>query len=109
LVQQADSLLLTAPQVAALQATDTVYRAHVDSIWTNLSSYLVSLPDANAAVGAFRTTDQATDDAWEFTRVQLQRDFQRILTADQLTQLGGFARFLFNAQNRVHIRIYPCG
>lgn len=109
LIQQADSLLLTEPQVEALHVADSAYRVRVDSIWNGLSSYLVSLPDANAAVGAFRTTDQSTDDAWEITRVAVQRDFPKILTADQLTQLSGFGRYLFNAPTRVHIRIYPRG
>jgi hypothetical protein len=77
LIQQTDSLLITEPQMNALQVADSAYRVRIDSIWSGLSNYLVSLPDANSAVGAFRTTDQGTDDAWEITRVAVQRDLPR--------------------------------
>jgi hypothetical protein len=109
LMQQADSLLLTRQQIAGLQQADNRYRTHVDSIWTAISGYLASLPNAKAVADAFRKTDQATDDAWEITRVTVQRDFREILTPDQLTMLPGISRFLFNAQARVHIRMYPRG
>jgi hypothetical protein len=108
-MQQADSLLLTRQQIAGLQQADNRYRTHVDSIWTSISGYLASLPNAKAVADAFRKTDQATDDAWELTRVTIQRDFREILTPDQLTMLPGISRFLFNAQARVHIRMYPRG
>ena len=109
LLQQADSLLLTRQQIANLQQADDRYRAHIDSIWTSLSGYLASLPDAKSVAAAYKKTDQSTDDAWEITRTTIQRDFREILTPDQLTMLPGTPRFLFNAQARVHIRMYPRG
>src|SRR5439155_26104017 len=97
----------TPPQVSALRNAESRYRARIDSIWNSLSRYLVSLPDANAAVAAYRITDESTDDAWEITRQTIQHDFREILTPDQLTLLPGTSRYLFNASSRVHIRIYP--
>jgi hypothetical protein len=109
LIDQADSLLLTPPQVAALRTAQSQYRAGIDSIWNSLSRYLVSLADAKAAVSAYRVTDESTDDAWEITRLAVQHDFREILTPDQLTLLPGIARYLFSASSRVHLRMYPRG
>ena len=39
----------------------------------------------------------------------LQRDLGAILTPTQQTMLPGLARTLFNARDRVHIRIFPRG
>ncbi|HVT40822.1 MAG TPA: hypothetical protein VHE78_17415, partial [Gemmatimonadaceae bacterium] len=108
-MQEADSLLLSPRQVAALQAADTRYRARLDSIWVSVSQYLVSLPDDYKGAAAFRRTDSSTDDAWEITRLAVQRDFREILTPDQQIILPGLARQLFNARDKVHIRIFPRG
>ncbi|HEV8410116.1 MAG TPA: hypothetical protein VGQ30_06385, partial [Gemmatimonadaceae bacterium] len=109
IIQQSDSLLLTQGQLLALQNADHRYRTHVDSIWTTLAEFLAPLTDPKAKAAAFRPTDLATDDAWEFTRTSIRHDLGDILTPDQLALLSGIARYLFNAQNPVHIRMYPGG
>jgi hypothetical protein len=108
-LQETDSLLLTPRQITALQAADTRYRGRIDSIWVSVSQYLASLPEAYSSSAAFRRTDSSTDDAWEITRLAVQRDFREILTPDQQIMLPGLARQLFNARDRVHIRIFPRG
>lgn len=108
-LQEVDSLLLTPKQVAALQDADMRYRTQVDSIWVQVSQYLASLPDSYGASEAFHQADDATDDAWELTRLNVRHDFQEILTPSQLTTLSSLSRQLFNATGRVHIRVFPRG
>jgi hypothetical protein len=106
-LQESDSLLITPTQVAALQTADARYRVRIDSLWHRLADYLASLPDVYDVSGAFRRADGAQDEAWEMTRLSVQRDFREILTRDQQTILPGTPRFLFNARDKAHIRIFP--
>jgi hypothetical protein len=108
-LQQSDSLLLTAPQAAQVQAADQRYRMRIDSIWTSVAQYLSALPDNFDAGEAFRRTDGATDDAWEITRLAVQRDYKEILTPNQLLLLPLFSRQLYNARDPVHFRFFPRG
>jgi Carboxypeptidase regulatory-like domain len=109
LLQQSDSLVLSAEEVKAVQAVDTRYRAHVDSAWASLGAYLAGLPEHYDASAASRRVDLLTDDLWEFSRAEVQRALGEILTPTQTAMLGGYAGLLFRARDRVHIRLTPRG
>lgn len=109
LLQQSDSLLLSSDQVKQLQSVDTRYRAHIDSTWNALGAYLAGLPDRYDGSAASRRVDDATDDLWEFSRVEVQDELARILSPTQTAMLGGYAGMLFRARDRVHIRLTPRG
>jgi hypothetical protein len=104
LLAQSDSLLLTAEQAARLRVVQARYRARMDSAWTALARYLDALPDRYDAGAAFRRTDAAIDDAWELTRLDVRAQLGDILTAGQLTLLGGTAGQLWSTPFRVHDR-----
>ena len=108
-LQEADSLLLTPSQVRALQATQDRYRQRIDFSWKTLASELAALPDNFDARHAYQRTDAVTDELWEYTRQWAQTEFKRILTPDQQIMLTGYARLLFNAHDRLHVRIFPRG
>lgn len=107
LLQQSDSLLLSDAEVTALQSADRQYRARLDAMWNDLAAYLASLPDRFDFDAASRRTDDVTDDAWEVTRLDVQRQLSTILAPAQQALLGGWAGQLFRARDRVHIRLAP--
>lgn len=105
-LQQTDSLLLSREQVDALRAARAAYRIRLDSVWTTLAKYLAALPDVYDARDAYRHADQATDAAWEMTRLDLQRTLPAILNPVQLQLLPSIVRLLYNAKTPVRIRIF---
>ena len=106
LLQQSDSLLLTADQVTSLQGARTRYRARVDSIWTGLAEYLYNLPNNYAFDEASKTMDAAVDRAWELSRVDVRTTYKEILAPEQLAILAGWSRQLFYAERPLHLRLF---
>jgi hypothetical protein len=107
LLQQSDSLLLSNEEVVELQAADRAYRARVDAMWSDLAAYLGSLPDHYDFDAASRRTDDTTDQVWEVTRLDVQRQLATILAPAQQALLGGWAGQLFRARDRLHVRLAP--
>ena len=102
LLSETDSLLLTPAQVASLRDVQRRYRARMDSTWSATSQDLDALPDAYDASVAYRRTYAAVDAAWELTRLDVQSELPHILTAAQLTMLGGTAGQLWSSPFPVH-------
>ena len=105
LLAQSDSLLVSDTQVVALQQAQNRYRAHVDSLWRELSAYVASLGDRYDLDVASGRVDATTDAVWEFSRLDVQEQLQRILAPAQTTQLGGWTGLLFRAHDHLHIRL----
>jgi hypothetical protein len=109
LLQATDSLLLSSDQITRIQDVRAPYRARVDAMWTDLSSYLGSLPDTYDFDAVARRTDDTIDEIWEITRLDVQKTLGEILAPAQTTLLGGWAGQLFRAHDRLHIRLSPRG
>jgi hypothetical protein len=110
ILQETDSLLLTRDQVEALQRVDVGYSQRADSLWTSLADYLAALGDNFNSAEALKRQEAATDDAWELTRLDLQKTLPAILSPVQLQLLPSFpAGMLFRAKEKVHIRIFMNG
>jgi hypothetical protein len=109
LLQQTDSLLLSAAQITQIQNIRTAYRARIDAMWTDLSNYLGSLADTYDFDAAAKRTDDTIDEIWEITRLDVQKNLGEILAPAQTTLLGGWAGQLFRARDRLHIRLSPHG
>jgi hypothetical protein len=109
LLQQSDSLLLSADEVARVQTVQSDYRARVDAMWTSLANYLGALPDAYDFDAVSRRTDQTIDDVWEVTRLDVQKNLEAILSPAQTALLTGWSGMLYRARDRVHIRLSPRG
>ena len=105
LLAQSDSLLISDAQVGALQQAQNHYRAHVDSLWRDLSSYIAVLEDHYDLDAASRRVDATTDAAWEFSRLDVQEQLTRILAPAQTAQLSGWTGVLFRAHDHLHIRL----
>lgn len=105
-LQQSDSLLLTRDQADALQEADREYRQHVDSIWSDLSAYLASLPDHYSTADALTRQEASIDAAWELTKVDVQRTLPRVLSPIQMRLLPGEAAYLMRTKGKVGIRLF---
>jgi hypothetical protein len=101
LLAQADSLLLTADQVARLRDAQARWRARLDSAWAEGARWLDALPDRYDDRAVFRRTDAAIGDAWELTRLDIRAQLGRILTPAQLATLGGTAGQLWSSPFRI--------
>lgn len=106
ILDQSDSLLLTAEQEKAIEAAQADYLRGIDSVWTPLAEYLAGLGNTFDAKEAVQRQDSTTDDAWEFTRRHVQKTLVNILSPIQIKLLPWPADFLYTAKKRVHIRMF---
>jgi hypothetical protein len=101
ILQESDSLLLTRDQVEQLQNAQARLRQRMDSLWTGLADYLASLGDHFDAASALKRQEDATDDAWEISRIEVQQVLSTTLTPAQLRLLPWPAQMLYNARERL--------
>lgn len=109
IMEESDSLLLTREQSDSLTAIDARYRAHMDSLWTSLATYLAALPDRFDTKDAFNRQEAAVDDAWEFSRLDVKRTLPSVLSPVQLRILPWPAKMLFDSKDKVRIRVFMSG
>ena len=109
ILQQADSLLISREQVELLQQARAAYRVRLDSVWTGLAIYLADLPDRYDAAVAYKRAEEATDGAWELTRLDLRRALPGILSTVQLQLLPSLVRTVYLAKEPLHIRVFIAG
>jgi hypothetical protein len=81
-----DSLALSANQIAALEATRVPYRAKIDSMYTDLANYLVSLPPIFDGAAAAKRIRDASTATWQLLADQ-GKPIQAILNAAQIQLL----------------------
>ncbi|HEY4305335.1 MAG TPA: carboxypeptidase-like regulatory domain-containing protein [Gemmatimonadaceae bacterium] len=94
-IRQADSLLLTPDQVARLRSAQTVYQAKMTAHWTELATYLASLPDHYTMSEAYRRQETMTDSAWAIAWRDVHQTFPGILTPIQLRMLPELVAILW--------------
>jgi hypothetical protein len=87
-----DSLLLSAQQVELLQAAQARYLAHMDTVWTGLSVSFANLPNDYDASAALGVQERTIDDAAAFTRLDVRRVFDAVLTPIQRRMLPSVPR-----------------
>jgi carboxypeptidase family protein len=106
ILQQTDSLLLSREQSEAITAEDARYRAGMDSIWTAAAEKLAALPDVFDAKIAVKLQEDASDAAWEYSRISVKRSLGRLLSPLQIELEGGLASMLYRAKKPVQMRSY---
>ena len=109
ILRESDSLLISRDQADSLARVDAVYRARIDSMWTDLSEHLAGLGDQFDAREALERQEKTIDAAWELSRQDLQRTLPRILSPAQLRVLPNPANFLFEARKPVQVRMFFTG
>lgn len=106
ILEESDSLLLTAEQQKAIEAAQTDYLRGMDSVWTPLADHLAGLGDTFDAKEAVRRQEETSDAAWEFTRLHVQKTLGPILSPIQLKLLPWPAGFLYTAKGARGIRMF---
>ncbi|MDQ2664976.1 MAG: carboxypeptidase regulatory-like domain-containing protein [Gemmatimonadota bacterium] len=91
IISEADSLLLSREQVAALQKADVSYRAQIDALWLSLATNFAALGDHYDVATAVARQEDALAQGREITRLHIRATLGNILTAIQL-QLMPYAR-----------------
>lgn len=105
IIEESDSLLLTAEQVTALKEAQSRYRSRIDSVWTELAAYSAGLPDRYNAREALLKQEESIDSAWEITRLE-GATIKNILSPLQLRMLPQLAATIVNATAKLQIRMY---
>lgn len=96
---ESDSLMLVPEQVVAVRAAQLQFRQRVDTVWTELATYLDGLPDQYDASLARRRSDEATSRAWRLVNDQVIV-LQRILSALQMSMLPDIVKEIINTRDR---------
>jgi len=108
-LEESDSLLLSAEQATALKAAQTEYLHGVDSLWTPLAEYLAGLGNSFDSKEVLRRQEETIDEVWEYSRVNVQKSFGTVLSPIQLNLLPWEPAMLYNAKKMPHIRIFMSG
>lgn len=106
ILEESDSLLLTAEQDTAIKAVEAEYLKGVDSLWTTLGDYLANLPTTFNATEAVRRQEETVDAVWEYSRLDVQRTLGNILSPVQLHLLPWPTGMLYRAKEPLHIRTF---
>ncbi len=108
ILEQSDSLLLSPAQTQALKEAHAKYRATMDSLWTDLATFLAALPDRYDAQAAYKRQEAAIDKGWEVTWNE-RTTIRSILTPIQLRMVPQFVTMIINAEKVPKMRIYIRG
>jgi hypothetical protein len=101
--------LLTRDQVDALQKLDSAYVVRMDSLWTDLVTYLDALGPGYDTKAVLKRQEDATDAAWELSRQEAHKSLPTVLSPIQLKLLPWPAGMLYEAKAPVHIRVFTAG
>jgi hypothetical protein len=103
------SRLLTREQSDAIAKADTAYRQRVDSVWATLGDYLANLGDEFNSADALKHQEAAIDNAWEISKLDVQRNLPAILSPLQLRMLPWVPDLLLKTKGKVGVRTYTVG
>jgi hypothetical protein len=106
ILEESDSLLLTAEQEKALETAQADYLRGMDSLWTPLADHLAGLGDTFDAKEAVQRQEETSDAAWEYSRLHVQKTLVTILSPIQLKLLPWPAGFLYVAKQAKGIRMF---
>lgn len=104
ILEEADSLLLTKSQIAALEHSNGPYAARLDSLWEGLSIYLTNLDNHYNPSDALRRVNATTDSAWAISQGQAST-IKTILSPTQIQLLPFIPLLLVTSSEPVRIRI----
>jgi hypothetical protein len=109
ILEESDSLLLTRNQSDSLAAIDTRYRAHMDTIWTALATYLAALPDHFDTKAVLERQESVVGDAWEYSRQDVKRTLPAVLSPVQLRILPWLPKMLYESKGRLNLQFITGG
>jgi hypothetical protein len=101
ILEESDSLLLTADQSKAIDSVHAEYLHGMDSVLTPLAEYLAALGDTFDAKEALKHQEETIDAAWDFARLHVQKSLSSILSPIQVKLLPWPAGYLYNAKKPI--------
>jgi hypothetical protein len=101
ILEESDSLLLTADQSKAIDSVHAEYLHGMDSVLTPLAEYLAALGETFDAKEALKYQEETIDAAWDFARLHVQKSLSSILSPIQLKLLPWPAGYLYNAKKPI--------
>jgi len=108
ILDQSDSLLLSPAQTQELKVAHTRYRAAMDSLWKDLSTYLAALPKDYDTSEAYKRQEAAVDRGWEITWNE-RTTIRSILSPLQMRMIPDFVGQILSSSKVPHIRIFVRG
>jgi len=110
ILEESDSLLLSAPQMRALSSRQDGFAPRADSAWTLLATWMAGLPDRFDAAAVLARQEETTDAVWELWRQELRSQLPGILNPLQLQMIPSEATLLMKSEVPVKgLRIYMSG
>lgn len=109
ILQEADSLLLTADQQRRIIELQKAFALKVDSVWTDLTTWMAALPDRFDAKAALQRQEATIDQAWEMGRIELQAELPKVLSPVQIQILPGMAATFYKAKSMKGFRSFYFG
>lgn len=106
ILEESDSLLLTAEQQDAIKAVQREYLKGIDSLWTSLTDYLAGLPRDFNMTTVMERQEKTVDAAWEYSRLDVQKTLGKILSPVQLHLLPWEPAMLYKAKETPRIRMF---
>lgn len=105
ILEQSDSLLLTADQMTQLRAANQSYSIRLDSVWTSLAEYLIAIPRTWDAAAAVRHADAATEAAWALGQDEATT-IRSILSPLQFRLLPPLVVYVLTTKGPIKIRMF---
>ena len=105
ILNESDSLLISAEQTKALKEAQADYRKRMEAIWAALAAEFAALPDRFNTAEAVKRQEAAVDEGWETSRLESAK-IKSILSPLQVQLLGGTARYVIDAKEKLRIRYF---
>jgi hypothetical protein len=106
ILEESDSLLLSAEQEKALEAVQLEYLNGTDSLWTPLTEYLAGLGKSFDSKEALRRQEETIEAVWEYSRMHVQKTLGTILSPIQIKLLPWVPAMLYGAKKSLRVRIF---
>ena len=97
IIQESDSLLLTAQQLDAVRGAQTRWQQRMNDHWKKLGDYFESLPEVYDVADAYKRQEDASDEGWAVSWRSVREELGQILSPVQLALLPGNTSMLWKA------------
>ncbi len=106
---ESDSLLLTTDQARRIAELQKAHTARVDSVWTDLTTWMAGLPDRFDAKAVLQRQEATIDAVWEMGRMELQTQLPKVLSPVQLQILPGWSKSFYTSKSMKGTRFFSFG
>jgi len=84
-------------------------RLREPTVWTALAEHLAALPDEFDTKAVLRRQERVVDEAWEFSRQDVQRTLPAVLSPVQLRILPWLPKMLYESDGKLNLQFLTGG